>query len=51
MSEGLFVQEPMACERCAFTLVCGPTAILATRRERKAGDSRLKRVANLGVAP
>jgi ATP-dependent helicase/DNAse subunit B len=47
MNEGLFVQEPSACERCAFTLVCGPAGMVATRQERKAGDVRVKRIARL----
>jgi hypothetical protein len=51
MSEGLFVQEPSACERCAFTLVCGPAGMVAARRERKAGDARVKRIARLGGGP
>jgi RecB family exonuclease len=43
LSEGLFPQEPAACDFCDFTQVCGPQPLLQRRREIKRDDPRLAR--------
>ncbi len=35
MGHGVFMQEPSACTFCDFTSVCGPTAVLESRRRRR----------------
>jgi ATP-dependent helicase/nuclease subunit B len=44
---GIFVQEPASCEFCDFTLVCGPSGLIAQRLEIKRRDPRLKAVQEL----
>lgn len=44
---GVFVQEPASCEFCDFTLVCGPSGLIAQRLEVKRRDPRLKAVQEL----
>ncbi len=47
IAQGLFVQEPGACEWCDFTAVCGPQPLLLRRRAHKLGDARVQRVLRL----
>jgi RecB family exonuclease len=47
IAQGLFVQEPSACEWCDFTAVCGPQPLVLRRRMHKAGDARVQRVLRL----
>jgi ATP-dependent helicase/nuclease subunit B len=41
IAQGLFVQEPSACEWCDFTSVCGPRRLLELRRTYKINDRRV----------
>jgi ATP-dependent helicase/DNAse subunit B len=48
MGHGVFMQEPSACTFCDFTGVCGPTAVLESRkRRRRLHDPLARRVAEL----
>ncbi len=48
MGHGIFLQEPTACTFCDFTAVCGPTAVLESRkRRRKHVDPLVLKVAGL----
>ena len=48
MGHGVFMQEPSACTFCDFTAVCGPTAVLDSRkRRRRIHDPLARRVAEL----
>jgi RecB family exonuclease len=47
IGKGVFVQEPTACEWCAFKVVCGPTPLLKRRRQFKVGDPRIQQVLRL----
>jgi len=47
VAQGVFVQEPSACEWCDFTVVCGPRGLLERRRRRKQGDRLLGQVSRL----
>lgn len=47
IAQGLFVQEPSACEWCDFTAVCGPQPLVQRRRLHKLGDTRVQRVLRL----
>jgi RecB family exonuclease len=47
IGQGVFVQEPTACEWCDFTAVCGPRPLLERRRQIKRGDPQLIRVLRL----
>jgi ATP-dependent helicase/nuclease subunit B len=47
IGQGVFVQEPTACEWCDFTTVCGPRPLLERRRQIKRSDPQLIRVLRL----
>jgi RecB family exonuclease len=47
IAQGVFVQEPSACDWCDYTAVCGPSPLLERRRALKADDPRLERVVRL----
>lgn len=47
IAQGVFLQEPAACEWCDFTEVCGPRGLLERRRRYKIGDRLLQRVLQL----
>ena len=48
MGQGVFMQEPSACTFCDFTAVCGPTAVLESRkRRRRLHDPLARRVVEL----
>lgn len=48
MGHGVFMQEPSACTFCDFTAVCGPTAVLDSRkRRRRLFDPLARKVAEL----
>jgi ATP-dependent helicase/DNAse subunit B len=47
IAQGVFVQEPTACEWCDYTAVCGPRPLLERRRQIKRSDPRLIRVLRL----
>ena len=47
IGQGVFVQEPTACEWCDFTAVCGPRPLLERRRQIKRSDPQLIRVLRL----
>jgi len=47
MGQGLFVQEPTACDWCDFTAVCGPRPLLERRRQIKIQDRRLQQYLRL----
>ncbi|MBN2371824.1 MAG: exodeoxyribonuclease V subunit gamma [Vicinamibacteria bacterium] len=47
MRDGLFLQEPAACERCDFQIVCGPSALIERRQRLKRRDPLMRRVARL----
>jgi RecB family exonuclease len=47
IGQGVFVQEPTACEWCDFTAVCGPRPLLEKRRQIKRSDPQLIRVLRL----
>jgi RecB family exonuclease len=47
LAQGLFVQEPSACEFCDYTGVCGPRPLLEIRRRFKRGDPNLQRYLRL----
>jgi RecB family exonuclease len=47
IAEGLFVQEPNACDWCDYQAVCGPKPLLELRRRYKRDDPRLQRVLRL----
>ncbi len=47
ISQGLFVQEPSACEWCDYTAVCGPAPLIALRRGYKINDPRVRHVLRL----
>jgi ATP-dependent helicase/nuclease subunit B len=47
IAQGVFVQEPTACEWCDFTAVCGPRPLLERRRQIKRSDPQLIRVLRL----
>jgi RecB family exonuclease len=47
IGQGIFVQEPTACEWCDFTAVCGPRPLLERRRQIKRSDPQLIRVLRL----
>ncbi len=48
MGHGVFMQEPAACTFCDFTAVCGPTAVLESRKRRRLkNDPLAKKVAEL----
>jgi RecB family exonuclease len=47
LAQGLFVQEPSACEFCDYTGVCGPRPLLEIRRRFKRGDPKLQRYLRL----
>jgi RecB family exonuclease len=47
IAQGLFVQEPAACEFCDYTVVCGPRPLLELRRRYKIGDARVQRYLRL----
>jgi RecB family exonuclease len=47
IGQGVFVQEPTACEWCDFTAVCGPRPLLERRRQIKRSDPHLIRVLRL----
>jgi ATP-dependent helicase/nuclease subunit B len=47
ISQGLFVQEPSACQWCDYTAVCGPAPLLAVRRSYKLRDPRVLHVLRL----
>jgi RecB family exonuclease len=42
IAQGAFVQDPLACDFCDFTAVCGPKALLQRRREMKRRDPLLQ---------
>ncbi len=42
VARGVFVQEPSACDRCDFTAVCGPKALLQRRQAIKVRDRALQ---------
>jgi ATP-dependent helicase/nuclease subunit B len=47
IGQGIFAQEPSSCGWCDFTAVCGPSALLRARLQRKARDPRLRAVQRL----
>lgn len=48
MGHGVFMQEPTACTFCDFSAVCGPTAVLDSRkRRRRLFDPLARKVAEL----
>ena len=47
IGKGVFVQEPTACEWCAYKVVCGPAPLLRGRRQIKIGDPRIQAVLRL----
>jgi len=47
IAQGLFVQEPTACDWCDYTAVCGPVPLLKARRALKLHDARLRHVLRL----
>ena len=47
MGQGVFAQEPTACEWCDFTSVCGPRPLLDRRRQIKIQDRRLQQFLRL----
>ncbi len=47
IAQGLFVQEPTACEWCDYTAVCGPVPLLKARRALKLHDPRVRHVLRL----
>jgi putative RecB family exonuclease len=47
IAEGVFLQEPAACDFCDFTAVCGPRPLLQRRRQIKLGDPRVQHVLRL----
>lgn len=47
IAQGVFVQEPSACDFCDFTAVCGPKGLLERRRQHKIGDRLVQRVLRL----
>jgi RecB family exonuclease len=47
IGDGVFVQEPAACEWCDFTTVCGPRGLLQRRRQIKIRDQTLLRYLRL----
>jgi len=47
IAEGIFLQEPSACDFCDFTAVCGPRPLLQRRRQFKIGDPRVQHVLRL----
>ncbi len=47
IAQGLFVQEPTACDWCDFTEACGPKALIARRRSYKLHDPFVRRVLRL----
>jgi RecB family exonuclease len=47
IGEGLFLQEPTACDFCDFTAVCGPRPLLERRRQLKLSDPRVQHVLRL----
>lgn len=51
IAQGLFVQEPTACDYCDFTEVCGPKPLIAVRRGYKINDPFVRRVLRLRDLP
>lgn len=51
IAQGLFVQEPTACEWCDYTAVCGPVPLLKARRALKLHDPRVRHVLRLRDIP
>jgi RecB family exonuclease len=47
IAQGLFVQEPAACDWCDYKVVCGPKPLLQLRRAYKLSDPKLQRVLKL----
>jgi len=47
IAQGVFVQEPSACDWCDYTAVCGPKGLLAQRRRYKSNDRLVQRVLRL----
>jgi len=47
IAQGLFVQEPSACDWCDFTEACGPKPLIARRRSYKLNDPFVRRVLRL----
>lgn len=47
IAQGLFVQEPAACDWCDYKVVCGPKPLLQLRRTYKINDPKLQRVLRL----
>ena len=47
VAEGAFPQEPLACDFCDYTIVCGPKGLLERRRGYKITDRRLQRYLRL----
>jgi len=47
IADGIFVQEPAACERCDYQAVCGPKPLLELRRAYKLSDPRVQKVLQL----
>lgn len=47
IGQGVFVQEPSACDWCDYTAVCGPKGLLAQRRQYKVQDRLVQRVLRL----
>jgi RecB family exonuclease len=47
IAQGLFVQEPSACDYCDFTEACGPKALLVMRRSYKLRDPFVQRALRL----
>jgi ATP-dependent helicase/nuclease subunit B len=45
--QGVFVQEPAACNWCDYTAVCGPKPLIERRLRVKQGDAVLRRVLEL----
>jgi len=42
IARGVFVQEPLACDFCDFTAVCGPKPLLQRRQTMKVRDALLQ---------
>lgn len=47
IADGIFLQEPTACDYCDYRVVCGPRPLLEHRRRFKARDPRVRRVLRL----
>jgi RecB family exonuclease len=47
IGDGLFLQEPSACEWCDYTAICGPQPLIRRRRQIKIRDARVQRVLRL----